>query len=273
MKISRCVCGVVIPFLCGFVAADTELQVPAGVAANVTVEVSAGIPIFGTASATDSTAVVVAASAMRVQPSSNSSPFSDFDLNDHFIQTNGGSLVFSLCWPVVGCLETLSVSVNLLDVELVGNRNVLCDADGNWFINDATYNMDLAIQYSGTLIGESELITEQSSQVGVSGALYAEGSMLYVDNLDIGTVVIDVPDESLPDALTGLSIEVTPDFTSLVYSGEFISADLDGDGCVGGADLTILLGGWGSSGSADLDGSGNVDGADLTVLLSNWGCG
>lgn len=49
-------------------------------------------------------------------------------------------------------------------------------------------------------------------------------------------------------------------------------ADLDGDGTVDGADLTILLGDWGVSGSSnDLTGDGVVDGADLTIVLSEWG--
>ena len=49
-------------------------------------------------------------------------------------------------------------------------------------------------------------------------------------------------------------------------------ADLDGDGVVGGADLTILLGVWNTSGPlGDLDGSGFVDGSDLTRLLADWG--
>lgn len=52
--------------------------------------------------------------------------------------------------------------------------------------------------------------------------------------------------------------------------------DLDGSGSVDGADLALLLAGWGecSTGGGcpgDLDGSGAVDGADLAVLLANWG--
>jgi hypothetical protein len=47
--------------------------------------------------------------------------------------------------------------------------------------------------------------------------------------------------------------------------------DLDGDGTVGAADLTILLGSWGGTGVADLDGDGIVGASDLTVLLSGWG--
>ena len=45
---------------------------------------------------------------------------------------------------------------------------------------------------------------------------------------------------------------------------------VDGDGVVGGADLTILLGEWGSCCVGDLNGDGIVDGADLTILLSCW---
>lgn len=47
-------------------------------------------------------------------------------------------------------------------------------------------------------------------------------------------------------------------------------ADLDGDGSVGGADLTSMLAGWGSA-SADIDGDGTTGGTDLTTLLAAWG--
>jgi len=39
---------------------------------------------------------------------------------------------------------------------------------------------------------------------------------------------------------------------------------------VNGADLAIVLGQWGSSGTADLDGNGIVDGADLAIVLGHW---
>ena len=51
--------------------------------------------------------------------------------------------------------------------------------------------------------------------------------------------------------------------------------DLDGNGDVGGSDLSVLLGSWGTSDpEADLDGNGEVSGSDLSILLGNWGsCG
>ena len=48
--------------------------------------------------------------------------------------------------------------------------------------------------------------------------------------------------------------------------------DINHDEQVDGADLNILLGDWGQSGSvADLDASGLVDGEDLLVILGAWG--
>ena len=48
--------------------------------------------------------------------------------------------------------------------------------------------------------------------------------------------------------------------------------DLDGDGEVGGADLTLLLVNWGGeSPAADLDCDGVVGGGDLSLMLSFWG--
>lgn len=49
------------------------------------------------------------------------------------------------------------------------------------------------------------------------------------------------------------------------------NADLNDDGIVGPADLTVLLNAWGTDGAADLDGSGTVDAPDLSKLLLAWG--
>ncbi len=57
------------------------------------------------------------------------------------------------------------------------------------------------------------------------------------------------------------------------HGGTVVSADLDGDGSVGGSDLAIMLSAWGSCGGcpADLDGDGSVGGGDLAILLASWG--
>jgi hypothetical protein len=49
-------------------------------------------------------------------------------------------------------------------------------------------------------------------------------------------------------------------------------ADLDGNGSVAAADLSMLLSAWGGiGGPADLDGDGSVAASDLAILLSAWG--
>ena len=59
---------------------------------------------------------------------------------------------------------------------------------------------------------------------------------------------------------------------SVVECPESCPGDYDGNGTVDGADLTSLLGAWGTvSPVFDLDGTSGVDGADLTILLGVWG--
>ncbi len=48
-------------------------------------------------------------------------------------------------------------------------------------------------------------------------------------------------------------------------------ADLNGDGTIDGADLSILLNAWGTAGPGDIDQSGIVDAADIALLLGAWG--
>jgi len=53
--------------------------------------------------------------------------------------------------------------------------------------------------------------------------------------------------------------------------GNSCPADLDGDGVVGGLDLSALLAAWGQGANGDVDGDGDTDGGDLTALLAAWG--
>jgi hypothetical protein len=55
-----------------------------------------------------------------------------------------------------------------------------------------------------------------------------------------------------------------------VYPAAPCPADLNDDGQVNAADLTVLLASWGGAGG-DLNASGSTDAADLTILLAAWG--
>ncbi len=63
------------------------------------------------------------------------------------------------------------------------------------------------------------------------------------------------------------------DFNNEFCGGNKIG-DINGDGIVDGADLTILLGSWGVCAAdfcaADINQDGFIDGEDLTLLLGNW---
>jgi glucose/arabinose dehydrogenase len=48
-----------------------------------------------------------------------------------------------------------------------------------------------------------------------------------------------------------------------------VPGDLNGDGIVNGADITIILSCWGTN-CGDLNGDSTTDGQDMTVVLSNW---
>ena len=67
--------------------------------------------------------------------------------------------------------------------------------------------------------------------------------------------------ESIATARPQLTVVYTP---SAVH-------DLNGDGHVDGADLTILLAAWGTAGPGDFNNDGTVGPADVAMLLANWG--
>lgn len=86
-----------------------------------------------------------------------------------------------------------------------------------------------------------------------------------------------VADEVPYDGLNFSAIVPIGPYSVLIYTQgdeipQDIPGDFNGDGRVDGADLSMLLGAWGSNDpSFDLSGDGVVSGADLTILLGNWG--
>ncbi len=54
-------------------------------------------------------------------------------------------------------------------------------------------------------------------------------------------------------------------------AGSSVPGDIDADGAVTAADLSMLLSNWGGSGASDVNRDGTTDAQDLAVLLANWG--
>ncbi len=78
---------------------------------------------------------------------------------------------------------------------------------------------------------------------------------------------ISTSDENLAGAVStpiSLTLQAT-----VVATGN--PSDLNGDGVVNGADLSILLNAWGTAGTGDIDQSGVVDASDIAILLGAWG--
>ena len=143
---------------------------------------------------------------------------------------------------------------NTPDVHLVSPNNgqsypagasVLLHASG-WDLEDQ-YMADNAFTWSSSLSG-----------------LIGIGRQMLVASLPAGvhTITLRGTDAS------GLFIEKSVAIT--ITARSLFNADVDGDGFINGADLSILLSNWGGSGMGDIDFDGAVSGDDLTFLLTGW---
>ena len=249
--------------------ADTTLTVPPGTTADI--DVALTITTFlGSDTESDSGEVAIDDSFMVVDPNPGNEPFTSLLITEHEINTSGANLDFCF-YPFFGtCGLDLDVQVEQLDVQLINDLNVSVDADGNWFASVANYDIQMNLSYQASIIGSGTAEATASASVSVGGNIDVESGQLIVSQLDLATIDIEIDPASLPDGLDALRVVVDADFSDMIYSGNFNTCDLDGDGSVGGSDLTILLGEWGTCCIGDIDGSGNVDGADLTILLACW---
>ena len=111
----------------------------------------------------------------------------------------------------------------------------------------------------------------------VAGAPLATINASYAGAATVVDYAADCDANGTPDALAIASGAADLNGDSIPDSCQ-CTGDLNGDGSVGGQDLGVLLGFWGTTAStfprADINRDGLVTGADLGVLLSQWGsCG
>ena len=80
---------------------------------------------------------------------------------------------------------------------------------------------------------------------------------------------------SAPYTVMGWQRDVTPSISvEGILGGPVLLGDVNGDGLVDGADLTVITTNWGLSeavrGQGDLNGNGTIDGPDYAEVLSYW---
>jgi len=78
---------------------------------------------------------------------------------------------------------------------------------------------------------------------------------------------------TISDTFSGLAADHNGIAVLTVTTSTAVPGDLNDDGSVNAADLSILLGTWGACGSpctAHLDGDGAVGASDLAALLGAW---
>ena len=209
-----------------------------------------------------------------------------------------------------GGARVVDTSLKMTDTVFTGNSATL---DGGGLDHSAYYLTDIVLSSSITgcefmdndareeggglrLAGEVELTLENSSfrsntaRVG-GGVINTMRGRMAVTN-----VTIQENQAQLGGGLATQLDSVTSIGASVICSnqpdqviGDFIDeggntimgicpngpvADLNLDGSVDGADLTLLLAAWGPCGSSecapDVNRDGAVDGADLTIVLSSW---
>ena len=161
--------------------------------------------------------------------------------------------------------------------------------DGTWAFS---VTVPVTVTASGTAMG-SPFTTSVPTSMAIGGTISPSGSTVTVNAQGAvqETVPVTAPSPLVNQPFDLPTVLPAGSTAHLVMNGTFsdgtsttsasstlaatgtrapVTGDLNGDGVVNGADLGLLLSGWGQPGIADLNGDGTVNGADLGLLLSNW---
>ncbi|MCH2144807.1 MAG: dockerin type I repeat-containing protein, partial [Phycisphaerales bacterium] len=134
----------------------------------------------------------------------------------------------------------------------------------------------LAVGALAGVVLESSLVFDNVALVAGGGAYIASGGDLAVVATTIcGNAPDQVVGERSVDAASCVTDEcIDADENGIPDGCEGVPCpgDIDGDGEVNGADLSLVLGEWSTSNpTSDINGDGTVDGADLALILGEWG--
>jgi len=175
---------------------------------------------------------------------------------------SASALAYPAAWP-----ETIAVGAST-------------NLDGRWASSNTGEGISLVAP--GVSIRTTNGFTSYSSRTGTSFAVpHVSGtaSLMLAVNPWLDASSIREAIESTASDLPPGGYDLFTGFGRLdagaAVAGVPAPGDLDGNGIVDGADLSILLGSWGicppqETCPADIDRDGVVDGADLSILLGDW---
>lgn len=128
--------------------------------------------------------------------------------------------------------------------------------------------------YAGAIYSAGPLLVNDTSFCGNAGGDILAGGTYGSGNTFDAECGKDCDQDGVPDSSAialGLAEDIDGDGVPDVCQPQYFSGDLNGDCVVNGADLGIVIAGWGSNtGAGDVNQDGSVDGSDLAVVLGQW---
>ena len=136
--------------------------------------------------------------------------------------------------------------------------------NGIYFYADYSTNNIWSMRYSGGVVTEH---TVRNTELATSIDGFTLNQIVSFGEDELGEMYIV---DQGSGAGSGQIFKLIPATGDAACAPPCVAADLDCNGVVDGADLSMLLNNWGSAGVGDIDASGSVDAADLAAMLNAW---
>ncbi|MFZ9688638.1 MAG: hypothetical protein ACO3DS_02245 [Phycisphaerales bacterium] len=254
-------------------AAQATSEATVSIAPNTTIQATVRIDIthstFGSSNDTEQNNHSLQG-PMHITMSPNNPPWANIGQDSMNLQLGGAIYNFSFfCFPFIGCQN---LNVNLSSVVITMSAPAASPLSGTGTYSMPNVPVNLHAEYSTTGIDTGTYVLDQPATVNITGRLTQTAGVAKVDQFSLGSLIFDVPPESLPANVTAIRLTITPNLSQVSFNGPWSvvpSPDFNGDGSVNGLDLGVLLSAWGTT-QGDINGDGTTDGADLGLVLSAW---
>lgn len=254
-------------------AAQATSQATVSIAPNTTIQATVRIDIthstFGSSNDTEQNTHALQG-PMHITMSPNNPPWANIGQDSMNLALGGANYNFAFfCFPFIGC-QNLNVNLQSVIISMTAPAASPLSGTGNYSMSNVPVN--LHAEYATSGIDTGTYVLDQPAVVTITGRLTQNAGVAKVDQFSLGSLIFDVPPESLPANVTAIRLTITPNLSQVSFTGPWSvvpSPDFNGDGLVNGLDLGVLLSGWGSA-QGDINGDGTTDGADLGLVLSAW---